>query len=104
MCEPPGAAGSCEEPSAGTEECSTNKEYHAISATIPHVRFVCTCSVVVQLIRRLPVLFVAKNDLKCLSMTEQPTELRSIPQHPGRTTSSLQPFFLSACSYMFVCF
>lgn len=54
-----------------------------------HVCFVCTCSVVVQLIRRLPVLFVAKNDLKWLSMTEKPTELRSTLQHPGRTTSSL---------------
>lgn len=42
MCEPPGAADSCEEPSAGTEKCSVKQIHffflnHAISATISRV-------------------------------------------------------------------
>lgn len=59
--------------------------YHAISATIPHVCFVCTCSVVVPLISCPPVLFVAKNDLKCLSMTVQ------LNTGPSYNTQDAQP-------------
>lgn len=53
-------------------EALYNKKKKIMQYLLPfHVCFVCTCSIVVPLISCPPGLFVAKNDLKCLSMTVQ---------------------------------